>query len=205
MTGTLLFSESMPMVIALTIVGAGIYNSYKSKRVIYIYLFLILLLIYFYRFPNRKPDKKAGSIVSPSDGKIMDIIKNPDSTTTICIFLSPLDVHIQWIPYNGTIVDKVYKPGKFHPAYMLEKSKYNESNVVTLQTDYGYIEIKQIAGLVARRIVCWVDKSDVVKKGKPYGMIKLSSRVDITLPMSAHINVKKGDKVKGCETVVGTF
>lgn len=177
----------------------------KSYKPIYFYIIIIIFLIYFYRIPNRKCFSEELDIISPSDGTILDITKNKNHTKTISIFLSPLDVHVQYIPYNGIIINKEYKSGKFNPAYLLQKSSYNEQSKLTIRTIYGDLIVTQIAGLLVRRIITEPDIGDYVEKGKIYGMIKLSSRVNLTIPQNCIIHVKKGDKVKGCQSILARF
>lgn len=216
----LLLTQSPLLVFTLLLLFLSISSLISSPAPFLIYLFLILpLLFYFYRFPKRRQNlSKPNDITSPSDGTITNIITDKNKQqTTISIFLSPLDVHIQYIPYTGTVINQIYKPGTFHPAYLFRKSQYNESNTIVLQPENrpasDQISVKQIAGLLARRITTNIPhnaainskNSHKVKRGEPYGMIKLSSRVDITLPNTAHIMVSKGERVKGCETVIAKF
>jgi phosphatidylserine decarboxylase len=163
----------------------------------------MIMLLYFYRLPDRKsPDT---GIVSPADGVIGKITSNKDGQKTIVIFLSPLDVHTQFVPVDGVVIEQTYKKGEFHPAYLFEKSDLNESNTIKIRTNDNHIvTVKQIAGLVARRIVSKVNVGDNLVKGKVYGMIKLSSRVDITLPKTARLQVKVGDRLYGAETIIAT-
>lgn len=177
----------------------------KSYKPIYFYTIVILFLIYFYRVPNRECSSEKLDIISPTDGTILDVKNNKDETKTISIFLSPLDVHVQYIPYSGVVIDKRYKEGEFYPAYLLQKSAHNEQSILTVRTKYGDLSIKQIAGLVARRIVTEPKIGDHVEKGSIYGMIKLSSRVDLTIPKNSTVNVKKGDHVRGCQSVLARF
>lgn len=186
----------------------------KSYKPLYIYIIIVLFMIYFYRVPYRKCQNSQNSqnsqnneldITSPADGTVLGIQTDQDGTTKIAIFLSPLDVHVQYIPYDGVVINKEYKKGEFNPAYLLEKSTLNEHAILVVRTKYGDLSIKQIAGMLVRRIVTDPKIGDHVKKGDIYGMIKLSSRVDLSVPKNCKIYVKKGDKVKGCQSILAKF
>lgn len=204
----LLLSQSPMLLITIYLTAISISMFYQSYIPIYLIIPITMLLFYFYRFPTRKCLSRKTDITSPADGTITNIVTDPKTKrTTISIFLSPLDVHIQYIPYSGKIISQKYETGTFHPAYLFKKSKYNENNEITIETNSSTntIKVKQIAGLLARRIVCQPKTGDTVKKGEPYGMIKLSSRVDITLPANVEILVSKNERVKGCETTIAKF
>lgn len=202
---TLFFTKSPYLFLFLSIITLLTIIFTKSYKPLVIYAIIIIFLIYFYRVPNRDCQSKELDITSPSDGTIKDIVINPDGTKIISIFLSPFDVHVQYIPYNGVVIDKKYKEGKFHPAYLLQKSALNEQSIISVRTKYGDLSVKQIAGLVARRIITEPKIGDHVKKGSIYGMIKLSSRVDLTVPKNSIVHVKKGDHVKGCQSILARF
>ena len=202
----LLLQESPMLLIIITLISLLLTYFCKSYIPLTFGILIILVLFYFYRVPLRKCNLSPNSIIAPSDGTIMKIISDPlTKRKTISIFLSPLDVHVQYIPYNGRIKSQIYKKGTFHPAYMFAKSQYNERNTIVIETLKGDISITQIAGMVARRIVSHVKVNNVVKKGDIYGMIKLSSRVDITLPSNVNVLVAEKQRIVGCETVLATF
>jgi phosphatidylserine decarboxylase len=117
--------------------------------------------------------------------------------------LSPLDVHINRSPVPGKIVDVLYSPGKFLIATNEQASLVNEQNTLTIQGDRITVVCKQIAGILARRIVCWKRKGDNVGLGERFGMIKFSSRTDVLLPSNVRVTVKKGERVRGGTTVIG--
>jgi phosphatidylserine decarboxylase len=195
---TLLFQQSPYLV------GAILFISYLGNSVRYA-IPLILLLMYFYRVPSRVCNIPDSHITSPADGTVSQIVKGSKGTT-ISIFLSLFNVHVQYIPYNGVVVNEQYKKGEFHPAFLLKKSDRNESNTITINTKHGIIKVKQIAGIMARRIVTFFKRVPIkVYKGDIYGMIKLSSRVDITLPRNTEVLVNVGDKVTGCKSTIAKF
>lgn len=160
---------------------------------------LMVALLYFYRVPSR-PRIRAPyeTIVSPSDGTVLEIESKTNGYTRIAIYLSPLDVHLQWYPTYGVVVERRYVPGQFNLAYIASKSRYNERVSTLVRNEYGVVRIDQIAGQLARRIVNTATLHTVVRRGEHMGMIKLSSRVDVHVPSSAtRILVKKGDTVVG--------
>lgn len=157
------------------------------------------MLCVFYRLPKRLKPRYVDSIItSPSDGKILKISETNDGYYKIAIYLSPLDVHIQWYPVDGIIKNTLYKKGVFNLAYVLEKSDYNERMSTIIQSNKGVVRVDQIAGQVARRIVNWSISNSYVKRGNLMGMIKLSSRVDIYLPKNkVKLFVNENDRVTG--------
>jgi len=145
-------------------------------------------------------------VVSPADGRVTRIgpgAAGADAPTVISIFLSPLDVHINRSPIPGKIVDMIYSPGKFLMATNEKASLVNEQNALTIQGEKITVTCKQIAGILARRIVCWKGKGDNLGLGERFGMIKFSSRTDVLLPANVKVTVKEGDRVRGGTTVIG--
>jgi phosphatidylserine decarboxylase len=189
---TLLFSESMNIVVVLMTI-ALMYPKYCGSWVAWLCVFM-----YFYRLPSRQVDVDPAYIGSPSDGTVLDIVRLEDGYTQIKIYLSVFDVHIQWAPVDGEIIGITYKPGQFNLAHVLEKSDFNEKMSTLFHTGHGDVQVDQIAGQVARRIVNWCVKNQSMTKGEVMGMIKLSSRVDIFVPTDrTTVLVNKSDKVCG--------
>lgn len=155
-------------------------------------LFLLFLAgTFFFRDPDRVRRSIPGAIFSPADGRILSI-----EGSTISIFMSLFDVHVNRIPIDG-IVDSVdYKKGKFRAAYLSCAEKENEQNTVTLKSEMGEVSVTQIAGIIARRIVCNVQRGEEVFSGQRFGMIIFGSRVRIVLPSNVKISVRIGEKVK---------
>ena len=143
--------------------------------------FILYVLIYFHRNPNRKFNYSKNIIVSPAEGKIQKIFELNDFKI-ISIFLNIFDVHVQYSPYYGKITNILYKKGTFHPAYMFKKSSLNERQTIKINTKYGNIYVTQIAGLVAKNILKFVNKNDIISRGERLGMIRFGSRVDIAIP-----------------------
>ena len=171
-------------------------------------LFLTLFFVYFFRDPERKILSGENFILSPADGKIVVVesAKEPlflkSQGQKISIFLSPLDVHINRIPASGKVDYLSYLPGKFLAAYKDKASTDNEQTAIGITSPNGKILFKQIAGVLARRIVCRLKPGQEVQAGEKFGMIRFGSRVDIFLPEGLELKVQKGDKVVGGETVL---
>jgi phosphatidylserine decarboxylase len=169
-------------------------------------LMVALFMAFFFRDPKRTPPNDTDVVVSPADGRVTRIESPPAQTgapTLISIFLSPLDVHINRSPIPGKIVDVVYSPGKFLMATNSRASVVNEQNALTIQGEKITVVCKQIAGILARRIVCWKAAGDQLKLGERFGMIKFSSRTDVLLPANVKVTVAEGDRVRGGITVIG--
>ena len=171
---------------------------------------LSIYIFYFFRDPNRIIPLD-DFIVSPADGTItyigetnnpLDIENNNEVYTKVSIFLSIFDVHVNRMPIEGTIKEIKYIPGKFINATLDKSSEQNEKNIIKISDGtYNYFVV-QIAGLIARRIVCNVNKNQDLKKGERIGIIKFGSRVDLYLPKSNKVLVSKGQKVIGGETII---
>jgi len=170
-------------------------------------LFLVtLFMAFFFRDPKRTPPSDPDVVVSPADGKVTRIgpaNAGTNSPTVVSIFLSPFDVHINRSPIRGKIVDVLYSPGKFLMATNEKASLVNEQNALTIQGEKITVVCKQIAGILARRIVCWKAAGDSVGLGERFGMIKFSSRTDVLLPANVKVTVKEGQRVRGGITVIG--
>ena len=155
----------------------------------------------FFRDPERAVPQIAGAVVSPADGRVYEI-ETEQGRRRISIFLSVTDVHVNRAPYAGKVNEVVYKPGRFVPAYRAAASLENESNRVTIGTPDATIDVKQIAGILARRIVCRVRPGDILEKGQRYGLIRFGSRTDLLLPADCDVVAQVGDKVRGAETIL---
>ena len=156
----------------------------------------------FFRDPERSIPQTPETIVSPADGRVMEIVPENAQTRRISIFLSLWDVHINRAPYGGVVQSVVYTPGKFLAAYRQEASWVNEANTITIADHGREFMVKQIAGILARRIVCRVQPGDTLEKGQRYGLIRFGSRTDLLLPATAEIAVQVGDVVRGGETIL---
>ncbi|HOX84598.1 MAG TPA: phosphatidylserine decarboxylase family protein [bacterium] len=170
---------------------------------------LFLLVAYFFRDPQRTTPSDPLAIVSPADGKVVAVDRIEEdryidgSAQRVAIFLSIFDVHINTIPFGGQVDFLDYKRGRFFPAFREEAAAANQHVFIGLMTPYGKLAFKQIAGAVARRIVCRLRMDDEVKTGHKFGMIKFGSRVEIYMPDWATPTVKVGDRVRAGESVIG--
>jgi phosphatidylserine decarboxylase len=161
--------------------------------------------LWFFRDPERNIPQADGAVVSPGDGKVTDlapVVVNGARRLRISIFLSVFDVHVNRSPVAGLIRDVRYQKGKFLNAMSALSAEHNEQNIVTLEGDGQTVVFKQIAGILARRIVFTKKVGDQVTRGERVGLIKFGSRVDVLLDTSASLQVKVGDKVKGGSSVL---
>ncbi len=160
---------------------------------------------FFFRDFNRVTPKDPAAVYSPGDGKILEVSHFPDGKLLIRIFLSVLDGHVQRVPVEGRIEKIVYKKGTFLDARDPQAHVQNEQNTITLSTPRGSVEVSQIAGLIARRIVCWVKEGDLLSQGERYGLIRFGSQVDVILPAGTEPSVAVGEKVWGGLTVLAKW
>ena len=172
---------------------------------------LTLFTIYFFRDPERLSNAEDNAIITPADGKCLGIkiLEGVDSpigepAVLISIFMSLFNVHVNRIPISGSISEITYHPGKFFSANLDKASQENENNRIVLHTDRGHkIAFFQIAGLIARRIACWIQEGDRVCAGQRFGLIRFGSRLDVYLPKDSKIMVTPGSKVKAGVTILG--
>ncbi|WP_456060530.1 phosphatidylserine decarboxylase family protein [Anaerosinus massiliensis] len=170
---------------------------------------LALFFAFFFRNPKREIPTDTSLIVSPADGTVMGIVEVDDDDfvnepcNKVIIFLSVFDVHINRSPISGKIKLQQYTCGRFIPAYKDEVGFENERHTIGIENEQMRVIVTQIAGILARRIVSWVTLDDVLEKGQRYGLIKFASCTEVVIPKSVEIVVKKGDKVKGGETIIG--
>ena len=155
----------------------------------------------FFRDPERPIPATPGAVVSPADGRVMEIVEEQEGQR-ISIFLSVLDVHINRAPYAGYVRAVTYTPGKFLAAYHRDASLVNEANTIALEHEGYTFVVKQIAGILARRIVCRVQPGHVLEKGQRFGLIRFGSRTDLIVPPEAEVLVSVGERVRGGESVL---
>jgi phosphatidylserine decarboxylase len=168
-------------------------------------LLLTVCVAFFFRDPERTVPHIPAAIVSPADGRVMEVVTEDERKYRLSIFLSILDVHVNRAPYAGTVSKVIYTPGQFLAAYRHDASLVNEANSVTIQSRDSEFVVKQIAGVLARRIVCRVQPGDVLEKGQRYGLIRFGSRIDLILPQNAEVVVQVGDIVRGGETILASL
>lgn len=164
-------------------------------------LLLMIFMAYFFRDPKRNIPTEDDIVVSAADGKVTRIDED-EKGKLVSVFLSPLDVHINRAPIAGKIIDLEYVKGKKVPATRNDASFVNERNSITIQGEKMTVTCTQIAGIVARRIVCWNKQGDELALGQKYGLIKFSSRTDLLMPAEVELKVKLGDRVVGGETII---
>lgn len=199
--------EGIPFLVASLLV-AGFFFATGHPRVGAAFLIPTLFIAYFFRDPDRQPPEGEGLVLSPADGKVIGI-ENVSASPTgaaalkVSIFLSVFDVHINRAPVAGRIDRIDYQKGRFLIASDEAASAQNERNTFVLDTRHGRIAFSQVAGMIARRIVCWKKPADDVVQGEKVGMIRFGSRVDLYVPPAAKLDVKVGDRVKGGETIIG--
>ena len=174
----------------------------------YLLVFLALFVFSFFRDPDRVIPSEPGAIVSPGDGRVV-VVQNEDDAgkpgKRVSIFLAVWNVHVNRSPAAGRITKLEYRPGKFVAAMRATASAENEQNVFTLSTDAGELVFKQIAGLIARRVVSWKKEGDIVARGERIGLVRFGSRVDLWVPQAAEILVKVGQNVKGGSSILASW
>jgi phosphatidylserine decarboxylase len=170
-----------------------------------ILLVLTAFTAFFFRNPNRQIPAGANLIVSPADGKVVKISKDETGEQTLCIFLNIFNVHVNRAPIAGTVARFEYKRGKFKVAFDEEASSVNEQNIVSFTGPDLSLVVKQVAGLIARRVICWKKPGDAVQRGDLFGLIRFGSRVDVVMPAHVNIRVAVGEKVRGGSSIIGDY
>jgi len=168
-------------------------------------ILLAAFFLWFFRDPERAIPQEAGAVVSPGDGKVTDVspvVVRGEKQTRISIFLSVFNVHVNRSPIAGVVRDVLYQRGKYLNAMNQASAELNEQNIVTVEGDGQTVVFKQIAGLLARRIVFNPKVGDRLQRGQRVGLIKFGSRVDVLFDASARVNVKIGDTVQGGASVL---
>lgn len=201
--------EGLPFAIPLLILSVALWY-FGMKYPAIFFTLLTIFVIWFFRNPGRNIPEGASAVISPADGRIIvaEEIKEDrylkQKTLKISVFMNVFNVHVNRNPYSGKVVDVIYNKGKFISANLDKASLDNEQNAVILDIGSGKkIMFVQIAGLIARRIVCYLKPGDTVEKGNRMGLIRFGSRVDVYLPTGSKLNVKIGDTVVAGETVLG--
>lgn len=175
-------------------------------------LFSALGISLFFRNPARRPLRDPRIALSPADGRVVEISTvgelegRPGPFTKVSVFMSVLNVHVNRAPVTGKVVEISHRPGRFDPAYRQDASQANERNLVRILMDGGREVIcVQVAGVLARRIVCWTEEGKLLLQGAPFGLIRFGSRVDTYLPAGFEPDVRIGQRVWGGETILGYF
>jgi len=201
--------DAFRFVVPLVLLIAGVLWWGKTGLAIVLVL-LALFVVWFFRNPERTAPPDPGVIVSPADGRVLKIEEVDEDEllggtwTKVSIFMSIFNVHVNRSPCQGVVRAIRYRKGKFFSANMDKASTENERNSLVIETDGGTkIAVIQIAGLIARRIVCWVREEGVLQRGERFGLIRFGSRLEVFMPVDSDVLVKVGDRVKAGYTKVG--
>jgi phosphatidylserine decarboxylase len=181
---------------------------FPVKFLLFLSLVFGVFCLWFFRDPERSIPPFKDIMVSPADGRIVEVIETEyegREVTKISIFMNVFNVHVNRLPLAGKITAVTHKAGKFLAADKPEASYENEQNIIDIETQYGELTVKQVAGLIARRTVCNAKVGDELPTGERFGIIKFSSRVEVFAPKGFDISIKNGDIVKAGETVLGKY
>ena len=197
----------------ILVISFGIDFTLRQDYLFFINIFLLVLFIFclnFFRDPKRITPTDENCIVSPADGKVIKIkeFEDPDTKEKlklVSIFLSVFNVHSNRMPVDGVIKSVDYIKGDFLAAFDHKASEQNERTEISIETRFGSVVVKQIAGLVARRILCYAKKNEKMLVGDRLGFIRFGSRTDIIIPNKVTLNIELDQKVYGGETIIGTY
>jgi len=166
-----------------------------------------MFIAWFFRDPKREIPQEEGLILSPADGKVLRVEKTYEDRvgdcTKVSIFMSIFNVHINRAIVGGTVVEKYYRPGKFYMASLLEKTEKNERMILYIKNNKGIFRMDQVAGMVARRIICWPKVGDMLSPGQKIGLICFGSLLECYIPEAISIIVRKGDRVSAGQSILG--
>ena len=185
---------------------------FKRKVTIFpgiVFTLLTLATMWFFRDPDRIITQGERILLSPADGKVMEVsdyeFEDGSINRMLSIFLSPFNVHVNRSAVTGVVEKVVYQPGKFLPAYKTEAGEFNEMNVITVKCPEGTVVMRQVVGAAARRVVCNLREGQSVKAGDRMGVMKFGSRMDLILPDNVEIKVKPGEAVKAGQSIIGEW
>ncbi len=194
---------AVPGAIALGLIAIG------RRRTALPFALASLASLGFFRDPDRTAPEVANAVLSPADGRVIEIARVTDAfvgdALRVSVFLSPLDVHVNRAPISGLVAAKHFVPGRFLPAYGADASAVNERCTLHLQGEKARVTVTQIAGVLARRIVCRVSPGDKLEAGERFGLIRFGSRTDVCVPRGTDIRVLEGAHVRGGESVIGVL
>jgi phosphatidylserine decarboxylase len=199
--------EGWPFIVVPAAIAAGL--ALAGRRALATpFALASLASLGFFRDPERDVPEVADAVLSPADGRVTSVDEAIDdfvgAAVRVSIFLSPLDVHVNRAPIAGQVVSTRYRPGKFVAAYQPEAGDVNECMAVHLQGEDGVrVTVMQIAGVVARRVVCRVAEGDKLAAGERFGMIRFGSRTDCYMPRGTRVTVRAGQRAIGGVTVIG--
>ena len=200
--------EGWPFIVGPAVIAAGL-TLLGHRRAALPFWAAAAASLGFFRDPEREVPVVANGVLAPADGRVMGVEDAVDPfvgpSVRVAIFLSPLDVHVNRAPIAGLVTDTLYTPGRFVAAYDPEAGLVNERCAIRLQGAAARVTVVQIAGVVARRIVCRVGPGDKLEAGERFGMIRFGSRTDCYMPRGTDVRVKAGDRVTGGVTVIGVL
>jgi phosphatidylserine decarboxylase len=194
--------------VSLLVVAVIVYFGTHWISLTAIPFLLAVFFLIFFRDPEREIPAGPGLIVSPGDGKVEEaewIETTAGARFRVSIFLSVFDVHVNRVPISGKVTLMEYREGQFLNAMSPESAILNEQTLIVIEDGQNSVSFKQIAGLLARRIICDVKTGDVVQRGQRMGMIKFGSRVDVLMPADVELRVKPGDRVQGGKSILGVL
>lgn len=204
-----LFVAGVSLILAL--IATGLWPGPITVLPAGLLIVLFALLLVFFRDPRRSPPPGEGSFLAPADGRVIEVkqVYEPhfleDEGLKIGIFMSLLDVHVNRAPVEGQVALVEHVPGQFLQAFRPEAAEVNEHNLIGLQSRYGRVLVKQVAGILARRIVCWVEPGRELQAGERLGVIKFGSRVEVYLPPGAEPLVRMGDQARAGMTRIARW
>ncbi len=197
-------SDAYRFIIPLLIIGLALY-AVSGPWAACLPILLAAFVSYFFRNPPRAIPPGARLVVSPADGKIIKVApagEGAESRSQVSIFLNIFDVHVNRAPIEGELEKLEYRRGRFKVASNEDTSRVNEQNILTIRGPDATLVMKQIAGLIARRVVCWKEAGQRMQRGEVIGLIRFGSRVDLLLPEDANVIVRVGDRVRGGSSVI---
>ena len=191
-------------------ISSFMYNLEILYSILAVLSIILIFCVNFFRYPDRVIPKQDNLILSPADGKVIKISDFDDPITgekfkLISIFLSVFNVHANRMPIDGKFIDVNYVKGEFLAAFDHEASDKNERMEISIETKFGNIKVKQIAGLIARRILCYAEEGEKMLAGGKLGFIRFGSRTDIILPGKINLEIEINQKVTGGETIIGVY
>ena len=200
--------DGWPFIFGPAVAAAALFLTGR-RRLAWPFAAASLASLGFFRDPEREVPVLTRAVLSPADGRVTDVADALDPfvgpSIRVSIFLSPLDVHVNRVPIGGLVVGTTYTTGRFIAAYKADASEMNERCSLHLQGEHARVTVTQIAGIVARRIVCRVGAGDKVEAGQRYGMIRFGSRTDCSMPRGTDVRVRVGDRVTGGVSVLGVL
>lgn len=197
--------------IAGALIPAGVFVALRRPALAAPFVALAGFMAYFFRDPDRQVPADPEAVISPADGRVMVAgpaeadLAPPGTWQQVSIFLSPMDVHINRIPFGGHVTRVTYQPGQFLPAYRADSGAQNERTEVWLERDGRTVVCRQVVGVLARRIVCRIVPGDQVETGQRFGLMKFGSRMDVFVSTEARLLVNAGDIVRGGESILARF